>query len=1046
MTYPTDVRWSDTTTANWPHGSYGFYERDIQYGDVVEVDLGGGTLISVTAYYLETRPDASSDQITGYAPAGASVRGYVWDDFEGIYAEDTTIADVNGNYTLTLPINLQTAHYPYVAFADANGDEVGYAAPPPHIRAYPLWSGIYAVADRPHQPVTYTLNTGMGSFTQYGWCGRTNTCDLAYFDSVAPGYIITAELPSQTMVMTVADVPMEPDTANDGVSGDANIPGRLDVTVVQWNGDAYVANGYAVTSTIASSPFAVTFPRFDVRDGMQLWAYHYAAANGHRTLAWRGTMETAYFEVDLPHGVGGVPPHADEGVTAWLYDSDGTTLLASTGDDRDGDPWRFWLDDFQGHYLQPGYWITVTSDSGWTAGMQIPELTVEADADTDLIWGTGPKSMVFVEHGWWDGWDGRFVPVDDYALDRAFFGGDVQYGDNINAIYQAPSGNHVRSSFYWPRVRMDVNYAHDWVAVETVPFAPITVTVAGKGTVIGQADAGGWFDSNAWPWDPQRPYLEPGDAITATGIGLVAAVNPVGAIDGVLDFDADVVSGTIHAPWFVTVTVYCEVWTWGGPSIEIPAVVGDGGSYVCDFTSQGWDLQPGPDVAVRYREPDGDSVINIIRPLNLFMSVNYGHDWVEGDYEAGHTLWITVTESDGSTIKATAELTTGIIPWWGDRTGFSTNLGEPWMPSRPDIEPGDWAYGRMDNGYASSVRMGAINGELDADADTVSGTVYAPWFTQTLNANCGVWVENGPGQGFTVEPDGGSYFCDFSALGWDLLPGQDVGVQYQEPDGDWVINVFREPAADARVEKWVEGGGEVAPGGPVVFTIRYQNEGDAEATTLLLTDTLPANTTYVTDTSGVPASVGPGQVAWTLGPLAPGSQEQFQIVLNNTASPSDTLTNQVDAYTLYDFDLGDNHAEAQVHVGTGQPDLYVNKNPIPGDPAPGQTFLYEINYGNNGPVASGPVVLTDTLPQDTSIVSWYSENGYDLWSDVSAGDQLVLTAPTIPSYWGDRILLRLLLDPGVSAGTQLTNTVAWGTALGWLHRQALRLGNPRAGR
>ena len=417
----------------------------------------------------------------------------------------------------------------------------------------------------------------------------------------------------------------------------------------------------------------------------------------------------------------------------------------------------------------------------------------------------------------------------------------------------------------------------------------------------------------------------------------------------------------------------------------------------------------------------------VFRPSQwLWMSVCYGHDWVEGDYEEGHTIWITVTNSSG-TVKATAEVETQVIPWWGGRTGFSTNLDDPWEPSQPDIEAGDWVYGLVDDGHASTVRVGTINGDLDVDADTISGTIHANWFTQTLNASCNVWQPGGPGYGFTVDPDGGSYFCDFSSE-WDLLPGQDVGVQYQEPDGDWVINVFREPAPDMRVEKWTEGN-EVAPGGPVVFTIRYGNDGDAEATTILLTDTLPANTTYVTDTSGFPANVGAGLVTWTLGPLAPDEEERFLLVLANTASPSDTLRNEVDIYTLYDYNDWNDHAETEVHVTDGQPDLYVNKNPAPGDPTPGQTFLYEINYGNNGPVASGSVVLTDTLPDDTSVVSWYSENGYDLWTDVStSGDQLVLSAPTIPGNWGDRIILRLLVDAGVPVGTQLTNIVEIATA------------------
>jgi uncharacterized repeat protein (TIGR01451 family) len=250
-----------------------------------------------------------------------------------------------------------------------------------------------------------------------------------------------------------------------------------------------------------------------------------------------------------------------------------------------------------------------------------------------------------------------------------------------------------------------------------------------------------------------------------------------------------------------------------------------------------------------------------------------------------------------------------------------------------------------------------------------------------------------------------------------------VAVTYKEPDGSEVTNIFREPVPDMRIDKWPEGH-EAAPGGPVVFTIRYQNEGGATAETVLITDTLPSNTTYITDSSGVPANVGPTMVTWDVGPVAAGDGGLFQVVLDNTASPSDTLNNEVEIATRYDYDYWDNYAAADIHIAQGQPDLYVNKGRWPHDPVPGETFFYWINYGNDGPVASGLATITDTLPENTSLLSWYSGNGYNLWHERStSGDQLVLEAPAIPGYWGDYIVLQLRVDTGLSPGTLLTNVV-----------------------
>lgn len=324
--------------------------------------------------------------------------------------------------------------------------------------------------------------------------------------------------------------------------------------------------------------------------------------------------------------------------------------------------------------------------------------------------------------------------------------------------------------------------------------------------------------------------------------------------------------------------------------------------------------------------------------------------------------------------------------------------------------------------------MGTITGTVDVGDDSVGGTVYAAWFTQTLDVECHPWGAPGgaPVKNSTAAPDGSApYFCQWDPSDWDILPGQDVAVMYIEPDRDRVINVFHEPAPNLYVEKWVQGDSEAAPGGPIVFGIRYQNQGDG-AGQAILTDTLPTELTYVTDTSGHQAFVSGSVITWNLGTVQPMTVPvEFQLVLTNSASADDTLENRVDIGALYETDWNDNQSSASVHVTTGTPDLYVGKDAQPGDPTPGQLFRYNIHYGNNGPVASGPVWLTDTLPLSTTFVSWESENGYDLWTAViTTGGRVVLLAPTLPGNgWGDTIWLTLRLSDTVPYDTQLVNTV-----------------------
>lgn len=1031
MTYPNEVRWQDTTIAGYPFGVYQV-KGDIEYGDVVEVDLGAGNVMSVEAGYLDIRPDGATDQILGKAPAGSTVRGFVWDLFDGYY-EDSNVADGGGNYTLDLGLDLLTRYSLYVGYTDADGDEVGYNTALAHIAAYPADMGNYfaAVADRPNQPVTYTLNTGEEILTDHQMCGETNWCDGSNFNTtLEPGDVVTAELPNMTMAMTVADFTINIDTARDEVNGSADIAGQLIAYAVQWYNDQYPVHGWAGGTAEAASPYVIKYPGFDIRDGMNfIWTVHFAADGGHQTVNALWSEQIPYIEVNAPNGVGGVTPNADEPVTATLYTAGGVEIATNNYDD-DGDPQRFWL-DFGEYGIEPGDWITVTSESGWTAGVQVPELTVSADMDTEMIWGKGPKALVMVEHGMNNdqNWGNRFVPVDDYVLDSSFFGDDIQWGDSINVIYQASNGSRVREEYIWPRTT--VNYGADWVQVNYAAGHTIKITATNgidNYTLVKDSESGqGWWtDSGLWTkdeWVPEQPDIQPGYLVEVESDEGYSSIVQIGIITGTLDPEDNSVSGYVYAPWFDgDLQILCHPDTQWPMVYQYSTAAADGSSpYYCQWDPEMFNIQNGENVFVTYVEPDdNDWVSNSFHEPVLNLKVNYAHEWVGVKTEPFTPVEITVAG------KGTLEATTDS---WGEM--YSQNWENDWSLGRPELEPGDIVTATAIGKTAAINPVPIINGQVDIDEDTVSGSIEAPWFApQTLTVRCEVWIENGP-DGVEVQgvaADGGEYTCDFDDVGWDLEYQHTVAVMLFEPDGDQVINIFDQPKPDMRVEKWREGG-DVLAGGSIIYTIHYRNDGNADAETVILTDTLPANTTYTTDTSGFTANVSGGQVVWSFGPVESGEDGRFLLVLNNTANPGDTLVNQVDISTLYDVNDGNDHAEADVNItDEGEAHVYVNKNPVTGDPVAGQDMLWEIYYGNDGPVSSGPVVLTDTLPEGTTIDYWRSENNYSLWTDDSTASQLILKADALPGNWGDTIYLWLKIDPAVEPKTQLTNTVEIATA------------------
>ena len=187
-------------------------------------------------------------------------------------------------------------------------------------------------------------------------------------------------------------------------------------------------------------------------------------------------------------------------------------------------------------------------------------------------------------------------------------------------------------------------------------------------------------------------------------------------------------------------------------------------------------------------------------PAELSLRVNYGHDWVEGFYEPGHAVWVIVTDLDGG-VRATTETITEAKDYWGDweGTGFQTNdsiwfneEGEQ-IENPPDIEPYDWVYAWVDNGASAQVQIGEINGEIDLNADSITGTINAPWFLASAETECLPWGSPKPIDnvmyGMVMPDNTDTYTCSWAGK-WNILPYQDIGVGYLGPDNHWVSNVF----------------------------------------------------------------------------------------------------------------------------------------------------------------------------------------------------------------------------------------------------------------
>lgn len=227
------------------------------------------------------------------------------------------------------------------------------------------------------------------------------------------------------------------------------------------------------------------------------------------------------------------------------------------------------------------------------------------------------------------------------------------------------------------------------------------------------------------------------------------------------------------------------------------------------------------------------------------------------------------------------------------------------------------------------------------------------------------------------------------------------------------------------------GSGPPAEGGNTGFHIQYWNDGGLQADNVTIEHTLEYGTVYLMDTSGFPVSGSgmPGDpLVWDVGPLPPYSFGEFELFLGVTAVQSEMISNTVyittttpdDQSQLWERKVGWN----DIVVAN---DTHLSVNKWLEDPfiAPGQDITYGIDVCNGfpqGSSASTPVVITDILPSELTLQSWWSDGNYWYDDSGSAGQNLVLERPSVPGYWCDTIKVMAHVAEGTLPGTQIDNT------------------------
>ncbi len=202
----------------------------------------------------------------------------------------------------------------------------------------------------------------------------------------------------------------------------------------------------------------------------------------------------------------------------------------------------------------------------------------------------------------------------------------------------------------------------------------------------------------------------------------------------------------------------------------------------------------------------------------------------------------------------------------------------------------------------------------------------------------------------------------------DSSPGNNAAA---EDDQDSVT--ITPSSADLSLTKQVDNANPNV-GDTVTFTVNLANAGPNSATSIVVSDSVPAGFTFVSASPSV-GSYNSGTGLWSVGSLASGGSASLDIRARVDTTSSITNTARVESVDQFDVDsTPGNDAPAEddqdsVTILPASADLSLTKIVSDADPSVGQQVTFTITVTNSGPNAASGVTVLDQLPLGTSFVS-----------------------------------------------------------------------------
>jgi uncharacterized repeat protein (TIGR01451 family) len=183
-----------------------------------------------------------------------------------------------------------------------------------------------------------------------------------------------------------------------------------------------------------------------------------------------------------------------------------------------------------------------------------------------------------------------------------------------------------------------------------------------------------------------------------------------------------------------------------------------------------------------------------------------------------------------------------------------------------------------------------------------------------------------------------------------------------------VTKITRIPPPDLSITKTHIGNFAIGQQGTYTLTVTNAPTASPTSGTITVTDTLPANLTFVsgTGTNWTCSAVGQTVTCTNPGPFNPGDTSTITLVVN--AVTEGTVTNSATVSTPNETNTTDNTANDPTTI-TPIADFSLTKTVNVSTPIVGQNIIYTVTLTNSGPSNATGVAVTEQIPAGLTFVS-----------------------------------------------------------------------------